>query len=175
MKLFIGCSSKKEIDGSYLDMVSSISKRISNLGYDLVIGGNLPSGPMKTIVDEFRNNGRLVYINSLSKYDEELVGNMECFDDTFTRNKENYNEADMILILPGGIGTLSELFSMLEEKRTREDKKEFIIYNYNNFYMDIITLLARLNKDKFNDKNILESIRVFNTEDDLLNYLEEVL
>lgn len=49
------------------------------------------------------------------------------------------------MILPGGIGTYSELFGLLEEKA-----KPVIIYNYKGFYDDLIKFL-----NKNLDNNIL--------------------
>ena len=61
---------------------------------------------------------------------------------------------------------------MLEDIRTIDNNKEMIIYNKDNYYTDIIKLLNKAIKNKFNDINILDYIKVFNDKDDLINYLE---
>ena len=83
-----------------------------------------------------------------------------------------YYDSDKILFLPGGSGTFAEIFGMLEDIRTIDNNKEMIIYNKDNYYTDIIKLLNKAVKNKFNDINILDYIKVFNDKDDLINYLE---
>ena len=61
---------------------------------------------------------------------------------------------------------------MLEDLRTIDTSKEMIIYNKDNYYTDIIKLLNKAIKNRFNDINILDYIKVFNDKDDLIKYLE---
>ena len=172
MKVFIGCASNDQIDNKYKDMTISLGEKLSNMGFDLIIGGNT-AGLMKKLSDIFRNNKRDVVVNSIPKYKEDNVDKINYYDDTFVRSKNNYYMADYILFLPGGIGTISELFSMLEEKRTKNDPKDIIIYNYDNYFSDIVKLITKYITNKFNDIELLNDIRVFNREEDLINYFEE--
>lgn len=173
MKIFIGCSSNDLVTDKYKEVVTSIGEKLSNMGFDLILGGNT-AGLMKILADIFRNNNRSIIINSIPKYKEDEIDSVNFFDNTFDRGKNNYNMADYILILPGGIGTLSELFSMMEEKRTNNDNKDIIIFNYDGFYTNTIKLLRDAITNKFNDVELLNNIRVFNKEEDLINYFMEV-
>ena len=75
--------------------------------------------------------------------------------------------------LPGGTGSISELFAMLEEHRTIENPKEIILYNQNGYYAWVLELLAKLVQMGFNDTSIFSHIKVFNEQSDVLRYLKE--
>ena len=172
MKVFIGCGSKEEIDDIYKDSSRSIADKLSKMGFDLIIGGN-NSGLLKEVASTFRNNNHKVCVNSMKSYNEDNIDIVNHYDNTFERGKMNYYMADYLLFLPGGIGTLSELFAFLEEKRTKNDPKDIIIYNFNNYYVDTISLITKMVTNKFNDVTLLNDIKVFNREEDLINYFEK--
>lgn len=149
-----------------------ISKRLANKGYDLVIGGVNDKGMFGKIINNFKS--RKIYLYTLKLYNEEVDKDINCMylDTTFDRTKEIYNNSDKILFLPGGTGSLSEILSMLEEKRTINSDKEIIIYNQDGYYYDLIKFITKLIKNKFNDISILNYIKIFNDKDDLIKYLE---
>ena len=149
-----------------------ISKRLANKGYDLVIGGVNDKGMFRKIINNFKSNK--IYLYTLKLYNEEVDKNIKCtyLDTTFDRTKEIYNNSDKLLFLPGGTGSLSEILSMLEEKRTISSNKEIIIYNQDGYYYDLIKFITKLIKNKFNDISILNYIKIFNDKDDLIKYLE---
>ena len=139
------------------------------------MGGLIDGGMMGNITNIFLDNNRKVTIYTLKIYGEDFSGfrgDYKYLDNTFMRTSNLYNDSDKILFLPGGSGTFAEIFGMLEDLRTIDTSKEMIIYNKDNYYTDIIKLLNKAIKNKFNDINILDYIKVFNDKDDLINYLE---
>ena len=60
------------------------------------------------------------------------------------RKIEMYNNADAFLIFPGGIGTLEEFFEIYSWKQLRLHKKPIFIYNFNDFWRDLFTLLENI-------------------------------
>lgn len=149
-----------------------ISKSLANKGYDLIIGGVNDKGMFGKIINNFKS--RKIYLYTLKLYNEEVDKSIKCtyLDTTFDRTKEIYKNSDKILFLPGGTGSLSEILSMLEEKRTINSDKEIIIYNQDGYYYDLIKFITKLIKNKFNDISILNYIKIFNDKDDLIKYLE---
>ena len=116
-----------------------------------------------------------MYLYTLKLYNEDISKyKLECtyVDNTFERTNSLYKESDKILILPGGSGTISEIFAMLEDYRTIESNKEIIIYNQDNYYSDILSLLMKSIKHNFNDITIMDKLKVFNDKDALLKYME---
>lgn len=169
MKIFVGCTSSENIKDSYKEEVRKIGSFLSK-DYDLILGGVNKNGVFGILIDEFKNKN--IDLITLPIYKEEYSKNINCtyVDTTFDRCKTCYYMADKILILPGGTGTICEIFSMLEESRTF-DNKEIIIFNLDNYYASSLEMIVNSVKNKYNDMSILDRIKVFNTSDDLINYL----
>ena len=168
MKLFIGCSSRPGIDKKYIEDADFISKKLADYGYDLIIGGISKEGMFGKILNNFNAAHRNIKIYTLKLF------NVDCtyVENTFEREARIYNEASKVLILPGGTGSLAELFSMLEDNRTIKCTKEIIIYNQDGYYYDLIKFITKLIREKFNDYSILNYIKIFNEKEDLIKYLE---
>lgn len=157
MNIFIGSSSRVERK-EYLELANSISKELSNY-YDLICGG-LETSMMKIIYDNFKEKGKNITIVTLELYNEDLssIENKYLMNTTLDRLNKIYELSDLFLILPGGSGTISEAFGILEELRTKKDHKKLYIYNYNGYYDFIKDILDRSIDIGFNSKDIYDYI-----------------
>lgn len=142
MKIFIGCGSNPKISDELKLAAKDVCKVIAGLVYDLVYGA-YKEGMMGVCFNTFKEMNKEVFGINITRYD---TGDCyEVYDTSFERLKRICEISDKLLILPGGIGTYSELFGLLEEKA-----KPVIIYNYKGFYDDLIKFL-----NKNLDNNIL--------------------
>ena len=171
MRIFIGCTSSEDIIDSYREETKKIANFLANKEYDLVIGGVNKNGIFSILIDEFKD--RKIDLITLPIYKEDVANNINVtyVDSTFDRCKTCYNMADKVLLLPGGIGTLCEIFAMLEEARTFNNK-ELIVFNFKNYYAKTFEMMAEAIKYRFSDTMIFNNIKLFNTSDDLINYME---
>lgn len=140
----------------YLEDGATLICEIAKIkGVDLVFGAH-HKGLMKLSYDEFKKNNKKVVgvitdyhkkiIDSSDFYDKEIVVNT-----TTERFEKIYENSDVLLFLPGGLGTYAEIFSAIEERRIESGKK-IIIYNNNYFYTPMIKELYKLYKDGFIDE-----------------------
>ena len=166
MKVWITSSSKVE-DKKYLEIAKNVATLFSQNNYELVCGG-IQSSMMKEVYEVFLENKREISCVTLKCYNEEFDTIKPIYvDSTFDRTKTLYNTSDIIVFLPGGTGSLSEMFSSLEEYRTISSNKRLFLYNYDGFYDEFIIVLNKLVGLGFNDKSILEKIEIVNTIDEL--------
>lgn len=176
MKLFMSLSSRISIDPIYFEEAHEISKILSKK-YDLVVGLAMKEGMAGKVIENFKNNNRLISLKTLKLYNEDPEEfkylDFEYVETTMDRTKRIYEDSDILLMMPGGTGSLSEIFAFLEEKRTKKDKKEIILYNLENFYSSVIELINHRVKNKFNDEDIFNYLKVFNKREDVIRYLEE--
>ena len=49
--------------------------------------------------------------------------------------------SNLIIFLPGGFGTIDEIFTSIESKRANEHDNDIIIVNFNNYYDSNIYIL----------------------------------
>lgn len=156
MQIFIGCSSRNEIPKYYLEL----AKKVGNLLKEehLIIGGST-NGMMGKVIEDVpsTNITQIILKDYLSK--ETINSNQTIICETsFERVKNIWERADILVLLPGGIGTLSEIMNFLEENRTKEKKKKIIILNVQNYYNDIIDFIKAAQELQFCDSNILEGL-----------------
>ncbi len=176
INIFISCSSHIEIDEKYIKDADYIANVLSK-NNDLVIGIASCEGVPGKVLNSFKENNRDIEIVTLKIYNEDQdkfnYANFNYVDTTFDRTKIIYDKSDVLLMLPGGTGTLAEILSFLEEKRTKNDNKDIILYNKDNYYVKLIEIINNYVKNNFNDSNIFDYIKVFNDISDLLRYMED--
>ena len=102
---------------------------------------------------------------------------LDCDKEILTKNvndrtDELINNSDILIFLPGGIGTLYELMTAIEMKRSKEFDKPIILYNATGFFDDIIHMLDKTYAQNFTDFKVRLNYNIANdsrTVMDLLN------
>lgn len=151
MKIFIGCSSRDNIPKKYYGYCKDFLNRLFEDGYDLVFGA-CSKGLMGLSYCVAKNHNRDVIGVFPDVYKEEADG-LECFQipvkTVSERTDKVIEQSDALVFLPGGIGTMYELFTAIESKRAKEHNKPIIIYNCLDFYDDVLIQLEKMYDEKF--------------------------
>ena len=147
MKVTIGLSSGEEMENIYREESQKVINYLIQKGYSICWG--VTSKLIRGIDQEqLMINGYTTnkYYNEL---DKTIKGKFELCDNTFNVKNKLFAESDLVLFLPGGIGTISELFSFIEECRSNDIKKKIVIYNIENHFDSTINLIKDLVARKF--------------------------
>ena len=178
MRVFMACSASDRVPTKYQELASTIADNLAERDHKLLIGG-VATGMMGKCFLSFKfKDKRVKGIADLSDLD--VMKNVE-FDatdvanSTFERTKKLYESAQAVIVLPGGIGTYSEFFSILDEKRTRNDDKPVILVNYDGFFDDILHTIKYGNSLNFisdNDAQLFTVVTNHYELDDELDKLE---
>ena len=153
MNLFIGCGASTKIDEVYINDCSDLIKKIAKIPEVDLVYGAYNRGLMGLCYAEFKKNEKKI-TGVITKYHDDRDGDEVVGDNkkvtltTTERFDEIYGNSDTILILPGGLGVLAELFSAIEESSIGNNKK-IIVYNCNYFYTPIIRELFHLYEEGF--------------------------
>lgn len=170
MKIFIGCGSNPLINEKFLLETNKVCQMICNLNHTLVFGA-YSKGMMGETYNVFTSNNKEVIGMTLPAYHDDLENLKKAkiitLDNSFERLKTIYNESDLFLILPGGTGTIAELFGLMEENKTNELNKKIIVYNYDGFYNELIDYLKKLEKAKMVYTDELNKLLIVNNEEEL--------
>jgi uncharacterized protein (TIGR00730 family) len=89
--------------------------------------------------------------------------------DMHTRKKMIYEKAGAAIILPGGYGTLDELFEMLTWNNLNIHNKPIFLLNTNGFYNHLIAHIQHLEKEGFLYEPPFNRITVLKNAGDFLN------
>jgi uncharacterized protein (TIGR00730 family) len=167
----IFCSGKNDLKPEYVETTQELVSRIDIAKYRIVYGGGR-IGLMGTVRDTFKSKGGTIITSNLKQFvekdDDDYV-----FDNISDRQSKLIQLADVLLVLPGGFGTLYECLETITKNQIREISKKIIIFNYNHIYDHLLAQIEVLQREGF-VKNTLESynIIVLTTVNEVSNYLE---
>ena len=81
------------------------------------------------------------------------------------------DNSDALLFLPGGIGTLYELITSLEMKRSNEFDKPVIIYNETGFFDEMLVMLDKFYKENFTSEKVKYNYEIVNNYMEVTKYI----
>ena len=176
MDVLIISSSRNEIDDYYKSIARSISSYLANNNCNLIFGG-VSSSMMGICYQEFSKRGKNIYAYTTSKYLDDLknIPNAKPIicETTFDLKKRMFENSDLIICLPGGLGTISELLSYMEEKRSNDSDVPIIVYDENNYYSKVFSMLDEMVIKNFSDKSIYNMFDLATTKEEFQNLFIE--
>ena len=90
------------------------------------------------------------------------------------RKKLMYDRSDFFLTLPGGMGTLDEMFEILTWAQLQLHSKPCMIFNFNQFYDSLLAHLERSVSEGFLKSEHFELLRVVKSLDEIQNHLKSL-
>ena len=178
MNIFIGCSASENISDQYKESSKILIQKISQIKSLNLVFGAYYKGLMAICYDCFKQNNKKVIGITPKIYSNEFV-NMPCDEEVITnttmeRFNEIYKKSNIFLFLPGGIGTLAEIFNAIEENRTNDNnKKKIILYNKDFFYTPIIKELYNMYKENFIKEELSNYIVIESDIDKVIELIEK--
>lgn len=174
-KLAIFCGSKTGNNELYRQHALELSSIMAENKIELVYGGG-SKGIMGIVADTVMAKGgivRGVIPQVLVGWEHQHEGISELFvvEDMHVRKRKMYELCDGVVILPGGFGTLDELFETLTwNQLSLHDKKVFIL-NTAGFYNHLLRHLDFLNAEGFLWNDLKGLLVILNEPKELLDHL----
>ena len=94
--------------------------------------------------------------------------------DMHTRKKMMYQLCDAAIILPGGFGTMDELFEMLTWNQLAIHNKPVFILNTLGFYSDLFQMMQVMYSQGFLYERLEERIRIFDLPQSFISYIQSL-
>lgn len=158
MKFTISSSSNDRIDEKYKKSAKNLLNYLVSLENSELCWGSGSSSIMGLCYDAFSKSGKNIYGYTSSKYIDDIenlpLAKHRVFDTTFDLKKNIFNDADVVICLPGGTGTISEFFAYLEEIRSNDIDKLLVLYDENHHFKSTVDLINDLVERDFNSDTI---------------------
>ena len=103
------------------------------------------------------------------------IHKFEVWDKMSNRKVSMTKQTDAICVLPGGLGTLDELFEVLVLRQIQISDKPIVVVNVNGFYNSLIKMLKEMSDAGFIKPHQLNLMRFVDTVDEVLPVIREEL
>ena len=171
MKIAVFCSANADIDPRFFKATEALGRWCAEKGHVVLFGGT-NQGLMECIAKAAHEAGGRVE-GVVPKFVEE--GGMEStymdkvyHTENLTDRKEMLNTlCDVAIALPGGVGTLDEVFTLAAANSIGYHQQHIIIYNMEGFWDELVALLNKLESQGMIRGNYRKRITVVNSLDEL--------
>ncbi len=175
ISLAVFCGSKNGMDTVYTTHAQQLGKILAEQNISMIYGGG-SSGIMGIIADTvMQYNGKVTGIipHVLMEWERQHHGITELIiaDDMYERKKKMYELCDAAIVLPGGFGTLDELFEMLTWNQLSIHDKKIFILNSGGFFDHLLAHIDRLERSGFLYETAKERITVISDPSELVQFL----
>jgi len=173
--LAVFCGSKSGKNPLFAKHAAELGELLAKHKIKLIYGGG-SAGLMGVIADAaMENNGEVkgVIPKILLEWEVQHRGITELVisNDMHERKKIIYSLCDAALILPGGFGTLDELFEIVTWNQLTIHDKEIYILNSGGFYNHLIYHIQLMKKEGFLYEEAEKRITIIDNPADLLKYI----
>ena len=177
MKICVFCSANENIDPDFFTETEALGRWAAKSGHSIVYGG-VNCGLMECVAKAAKEAGgrtigvipRIIEKNGrISEYvdDKMMCGNLS------ERKQLMQEESDVFIALPGGIGTLDEVFTIAASATIGYHHKRVILYNMKGFWNGMIAMLDDLQTRGVIRQQWQDWINVANTLDELIKFIEQ--
>jgi uncharacterized protein (TIGR00730 family) len=167
------CGSKNGNNPLFAKHASEMGRLIAMLRLQLVYGGGNKGlmGILANAVLEYEGKVTGVIPEVLLGWESQHSGLTELVivPDMHSRKKLMYEKSDVVIVLPGGFGTMDELFEMLTWNQLKIHNKKIYILNSDGFYNHLIQHMHALQKEDFLHETMEEKLIFCNTPIEVFN------
>lgn len=175
--LAVFCGSKNGKNKTFMQHAIQLGQMFASNGITLIYGGG-SVGIMGTIADEVMNNGgKVIGVIPQVLVDWERQHNalseLLVVDNMHTRKKKMYELCDAAIILPGGFGTLDELFEMITWNQLSIHDKMIFLMNSAGFYNHLIAHINQMYEENFLYEEARKRLVILEHPSEMEKYINE--
>jgi uncharacterized protein (TIGR00730 family) len=172
------CASRTGSNPAHMVNARTLGEGLVQAGIDIVYGGG-GKGLMGAVADGHlaaggHATGVIPIILRDREHQHQGLSELIVTRDMHERKRTIYEKCDAAIILPGGFGTLDELFEMLTWNQLSIHDKRIFILNTDGFYDHLIAHLKHMEQEAFLYDTVSERICVCDTPEQVLQELRRL-
>ena len=153
------CASSSACDTAYHDVARRLGGILAERGYSIIYGGGKIVGVLPKFMQEL-------------EWGHPGLTELRVVEDMRVRKHMMLSESDGVVALPGGSGTLEELFEALTLKRLGLYTKPIVLVNTRNYFAPLVDLLEHAIAERFMDRRHFEMWQLVDAPEDVPAALE---
>ena len=173
------CGSSHGARTEYAQAAGQLGRLIGQRGFSLVFGGG-NVGLMGEVARAARDNGAPV-LGVLPKFLQQLELPMKTgselivVPDMQQRKTIMLQRSDAFIVLPGGLGTLDEVFEVLSTAQLKVHRKPIVFVGSEKFFAPLEALLAHIVREGFALRSIDNLYKIVPTPQAAIDFVEDAL
>ena len=173
--LAVFCGSQEGSDPMFMQHAKELGELMGRNNITLIYGGGR-KGLMGAVADAvMAQAGKVIGIipELLIGWERQHTGitDLQVVQDMHSRKKIMYDLCDNAIVLPGGYGTLDEMFEMLTWNTLNIHNKKIILLNTAGFYNHLIGHIQQMQQAKFLYEAWTDRILLFDTPQQIISSL----
>lgn len=175
-RVAVYCGSSQAVDPVHLDLAFAAGRALAENGITVVYGGGR-IGLMGKVADAaLAHGGKVIGVIPTRLQSAEVAHDglteLIVVDSMHARKQLMVGLSDAVIALPGGYGTLDELFEAVTWKQLGYHDKPVVLLDDSGYYDDLLRFLARAERERFLRAGHRQLLGVTNSVDGLLAYLD---
>lgn len=177
-RICIFCGSQTGKDPSFAPLAKHVGQALVKHGHSLIYGGG-STGQMGLLADAMLDGnaeviGVIPEALALPELMHSGVHDMRIVSDMHVRKAEMHSLAEAYLVLPGGLGTLEELFETVCWAQLDLLSAPIALLNHNGLYDHLISLLHAMKEQQFFSERHLGMLKVLPNQQQCDQWLEQL-
>jgi uncharacterized protein (TIGR00730 family) len=175
--LCVFCGAQNAVATEHLEMGAKVGATIAQSDTRLIFGGG-DCGMMGAVANATMDNGGEVigvFPHHLRTHEAEHTGITETIivGSMHERKKLMFDLSDMFAILPGGFGTMDEMFEILTWRQIGLHEKPVFIFNHLGYWNPLLVMMEHIIEQRFAKPVNREFYQVVETLEELAEAIEK--
>ena len=177
MKVAIYCSANDNIDPEFFKRTEELGRWLGENGHTVVFGG-CNMGLMECVAKSAHDaGGRTIgviplIVENRGRKSDYVDIHIPC-DSLDDRKSLMVAQSDISIALPGGIGTLDEVFTVLASASIGYHQKKVILYNMKGFWNSLLAMIDDLEGKGMIRNGLRQHLIVADSLEDIIKYLAD--
>ena len=172
----IFCASSNRLEPVFYEEAKRLGEWIGRQGRTLVYGG-ANCGLMETLARSVHESGgRVLGVVPQILVDNDRVGGfideMVLTPDLNQRKQGIIDRSDIIIAMPGSVGTLDEVFTVLAANTIGIHSKRVLFWNIDGFWDELFQMFRALERRNVINKPLSDYVLVANAFDEVIRLVE---
>lgn len=170
-------SSRQDVPPAYRQAAEEVGRWIGSTGRTLVYGG-ADRGLMEVLARSVKESGGRVagavpqFLLDRGWESPSLDVAFYCAD-LHDRKAVLIRESDVLVALPGGIGTLDEIFTVLAARATGMTRKRLVLYDTGGCWDTLLRLLDEIHAQGLSDAPAADTVETVSTTEEMERLLAQ--
>lgn len=171
------CGSKSGDNIEIIERAASFGRRIAEEKYGLIFGGGR-YGLMGAVAQAALEAGGQVTgiiptgLSAREPVQQQLT-ELFVVDDIIERKRLMIEKSDIFVVLPGGLGTLDELFEVWTGIQIKAHQKALVIANWYGYYDTLLKFMKEIDTQGFLNGDHLNAVAVAHDLEDLMTIIHQ--